>query len=203
MGDIYSVILQELCDREKRPFVIAIDGRCASGKTTLAGRLQKEIDCNIIHMDHFFLRPEQRTEERLREPGGNVDYERFVEEVVLPFRQRKPFSYRVFDCKKMGFASNVPVRPDVVTIVEGSYSCHPVLWDFYDLRLFLDIEPEEQLRRICCRNGEKALTIFRRRWIPLEERYFSEYRIQERCDFDIACQTGSIPQTHSPGKSRV
>ena len=54
MGDIYSAILQEICDREKRPFVIAIDGRCASGKTTLAGRLQKEIDCNIIHMDHFF-----------------------------------------------------------------------------------------------------------------------------------------------------
>lgn len=185
MENIYSVILQEICDRKKKPFIIAIDGRCASGKTTLAERIQRDIDCNIIHMDHFFLRPQQRTEERLQEPGGNVDYERFVEEVVLPFGQGKPFAYRVFDCKKMNFDSKVLVRPDVVTIVEGAYSCHPQLWDFYDLRLFLDVKPQEQLNRIRSRNGEKALAVFRDQWIPLEERYFSEYNIQERCDFSF------------------
>ena len=70
--------------QKEAPLVIAIDGRCAAGKTTLAARLKDERNCNVIHMDHFFLQQEQRTEKRLKEPGGNVDYERFVKEVILP-----------------------------------------------------------------------------------------------------------------------
>ena len=59
------------------PYIVAIDGRCASGKSTLAAYLKSALACSVIHMDHFFLQPHQRTEKRLREPGGNVDYERF------------------------------------------------------------------------------------------------------------------------------
>ena len=31
--------------------IIAIDGRCAAGKTTLAARLAKELGGDVIHMD--------------------------------------------------------------------------------------------------------------------------------------------------------
>ena len=183
MEEACAVILQEMQSRKEEPLLIAIDGRCAAGKTTLADRLQKECGCNVIHMDHFFLRPEQRTVERQNEPGGNVDYERFLKEVMFPLRKRQPFSYRIFDCKKMDFGSDVLIKPNAVTIVEGSYSCHPVLWDFYDFHVFLDITPEEQMHRIQCRNGERAAEVFRDRWIPLEERYFLEYQVKERCEF--------------------
>ena len=64
--------------------IIAIDGRCAAGKTTLAARLAKELGGDVIHMDDFFLPLELRTEERFREPGGNVHYERFKTEVLKP-----------------------------------------------------------------------------------------------------------------------
>ena len=40
------------------PVIVAIDGPCAAGKTTLAGKLQAAYDCNLFHMDDFFLRPE-------------------------------------------------------------------------------------------------------------------------------------------------
>ena len=49
-------------------------------------------------MDDFFLRPEQRTPERFSEPGGNVDRERFLSEVLLPLRQGEAVDYRRFDC---------------------------------------------------------------------------------------------------------
>ena len=64
---------------EREFVIVAIDGKCTSGKTTLAGRLAEIYDCNVFHMDDFFLRPEQRTAERFAEVGGNVDYERFQE----------------------------------------------------------------------------------------------------------------------------
>ena len=51
---------------EKDFVIVDIDGKCTSGKTTLASKLAEIYDCNVFHMDDFFLRPEQRTPERLR-----------------------------------------------------------------------------------------------------------------------------------------
>ena len=69
--------------REKDRVLVAIDGKCTAGKTTLAAQLAEQYDCNVLHMDDFFLRPEQRTKDRYEEIGGNVDYERFYEEALL------------------------------------------------------------------------------------------------------------------------
>ena len=163
--------------------LIAIDGRCAAGKTTLASNIQKEFVCSVFHMDDFFLRPEQRTEERLRIPGGNVDYERFLSEVLLPLRSgAELIALRPFDCSSMRLQSPVPVRAGDINIIEGCYSCHPALWDYYDFRLFIDVSAGEQKRRINDRNGTEGWKVFSERWIPLEERYFEAYRIKERCD---------------------
>lgn len=182
MEKALAAILQEI-DRRNKPLIIAVDGRCASGKTTFAGLLEKATGCTVIHTDHFFLRPEQRTEERLNEAGGNVDHERILEEVLLPLSEGKEFSYRKFDCKAMRLYTEIRVKPADVTVIEGSYSCHPRLSGYYDLRIFFTADPQEQLRRIRFRNGSEAVSAFRERWIPLEEKYFSVFKIQEKCDF--------------------
>ena len=62
--------------------IIAIDGRCASGKTTFTQKLANYLNAEVIHMDDFFLRNELKTKERLSEVGGNIDYERFTSEVL-------------------------------------------------------------------------------------------------------------------------
>ena len=77
--------IDELWEK-KDMIIVAIDGKCTSGKTTSASKLAEIYDCNVFHMDDFFLRPEQRTSERFAEIGGNVDYERFQEEVLFPLR---------------------------------------------------------------------------------------------------------------------
>ena len=93
---------------EERNFVlIAIDGKCTSGKTTLADKLAEIYECNVFHMDDFFLHPEQRTPERFSQIGGNVDYERFQEEVLLPLKSGKAFYYRPFDCSTFTLAAPV------------------------------------------------------------------------------------------------
>ncbi len=161
--------------------IVALDGRCASGKTTLAARLSEAADCTVFHVDDFFLRPEQRTEERLRTPGGNVDRERVLTEILLPLRSgAEEISYRPYDCASQTLLPPREVRPKRTVLIEGSYSCHPALWENYDLRVFLTVSPEAQLRRIERRNGSCAAA-FRDRWIPLEEAYFRAYQIESRC----------------------
>ncbi len=165
--------------------IVAIDGRCGSGKTTLAAQLEKELHCAVYHMDDFFPRPEQRTEERLSRPGENVDHERFLEEVLLPLHGTQPITYRPYLCAQQQLGEPVTVAPNRLTIVEGSYSCHPALWEHYDLRVFLSVDPEEQLRRIERRNGPEKAAMFIGRWIPFEEQYFKAFDIQARCDIRI------------------
>ncbi len=167
---------------EKNQVLLAIDGPCASGKTTLAERIALEFDGNLIHMDDFFLRPQQRTAERFAEAGGNVDRERFLEEVLLPIKKGKPFSYRPFDCGAMALGKEVQWIPKKLTVVEGSYSMHPYFGDPYDLTLFLEISPEEQLARLKKRSPEK-LDRFLQEWIPMENRYFQAFSVKSRCNF--------------------
>lgn len=165
------------------PVLTAIDGRCASGKTTLAAALQKELGCAVFHMDDFFLRPEQRTRERLCRAGENIDHERFLEEVLKPLRKgEKTVVYRPFDCGSMRLSEEVRVNVGDICVIEGSYSCNSALWDYYDLRIFLDVDKDEQIRRIVFRNGEDRVGDFRERWIPLEEKYFSECDVEGRCE---------------------
>ena len=45
--------------------------------------------------------------------------------------------------------------------------------------------PEEQLRRIAERDGAEQLKNFRERWIPLEEKYFSAFQVEDRCDYQL------------------
>lgn len=168
----------------KTPFLVAIEGRCASGKTTLAAELARRLDASLIHMDDFFLRPEQRTPARLAIPGENIDHERFLAEVLLPLRAGKPFAYRPFSCRSQTLTAPVTVEPGPIVIVEGSYSCHPALRKHYDLRLFLTVDPEEQMRRLYARDGDYA-EVFRDRWIPLEELYFSSCGVEDCCSTSL------------------
>lgn len=169
--------------KQKGYVTIAIDGRCGSGKTTLANKLKAYFDCHIFHMDDFYLQEYQRTYVRYNEPGGNVDRERFKKEVLVPLKNQQDVLYRPIECSSMSISEGTvyPYKP--INIIEGSYSCHPELIDDYDMTIFLDIDESLQHKRIEERNGKEALNMFINKWIPLEEKYFSSFDIQDHCDF--------------------
>lgn len=170
---------------ECRGGVVAIDGRAASGKTTLAQTLARVTGAGIVYMDDFFLPMEKRTPERLSAPGGNVDYERFASEVLPGLRGGEAFSYPRFDCSVMAISGSREVAVSPWRIVEGSYSHHPELGDYMDIRVFRTVDPETQKKRILERNGEAMLRRFESAWIPMEERYFSHFAIEEKANFVI------------------
>lgn len=174
---------------QKPDAVIGIDGYCASGKTTLAVQLAQKFDAQIIHMDDFFLPFDMRTEERLSETGGNVHYERFNTEVVSGLEKKTEFVYRVFSCQYSDFRETKRILPDKPVIIEGSYAFHPEIKLNYDMKIFVKADIETRLERILRRNGEEALEVFKSKWIPLENRYFDEFNIEESCD--ITKQTGN------------
>ena len=171
-----------------KPIIVALEGGSASGKTTLSEKLRAIYGCPVFHMDDFFLQPHQRTVERLATPGGNVDHERFLADVLLPCRNEKTVHYRRWDCQTQSLQPPVDVPPTPLTIVEGAYSCHPALREHYDLTVYLSISPTLQRRRVEQRNTPDFQQRFFDTWIPLEQRYFEAFDIPGHCDLILEVQ---------------
>jgi uridine kinase len=168
--------------RQKQRVTVAIDGNSGSGKSTLATMINDVYGGNLFHMDDYFLQPHQRTNERLHEVGGNVDYERFHAEIVTGLASQKSFTYRIYDCKIQTLGQPVPCKPERLNLIEGVYSLHPSLKDTYDLKVLLRVDPEQQRRRVLTRSGPDLFKRFIAEWIPMEDRYFAEMKIAEQCD---------------------
>lgn len=183
----YLPALQRIDELKKTvdPLIIAIDGCSGSGKSTWARFLQSIYGGRVIHMDDFFLQPEQRSKERLLEPGGNIDYERFEREVEAGLRSGRPFSYHVYDCQKRMMTDQVQVGPAKIFWIEGVYSQHPLWSDLFHLKIFLDISPEQQQKNVLKRSGSELFRRFMSEWIPLETLYFSQCAIRQKADLII------------------
>lgn len=170
---------------EKTRIRIGIDGNAASGKTTMAKLLSAVFDCNVIHMDDFFLPASLRSKERYEEIGGNIHYERFLSEVVAGLESNACFTYRTFSCKSMDYADIITVKEKPLTLIEGAYSMHPKFSYIYDYKVFSYASLDTQKERILHRNGEEQLNNFIEKWIPFENRYFKTCSIKELCDMII------------------
>ena len=58
---LISLLAAALAQQPTKPLVLALDGRCGSGKTTLANTLARQFPASItLHTDDFYLPPAQR-----------------------------------------------------------------------------------------------------------------------------------------------
>lgn len=169
---------------DNSPYVVAIDGMSASGKTTLGELLHQEFaNSSLFHVDDYFLQPNQRTSKRLSEAGGNVDYERFQDEILSHLNNKCGLTYRKYNCHTQSLESETYVNWKSLVIIEGAYSHHPYFGCVYDFRIFCEVSEDEQQKRILKRNGTKMLERFVNEWIPKEILYFETYHLKENSDF--------------------
>lgn len=172
-----------LSTSRSRPVLVALDGRCGSGKTTLAAQLAERFPDSItIHTDDFYLPPADRVPGWEKIPCANMDLKRLRAEVLDPARAGQSFLYKAYSCREGTYLPPVACSPAPLILVEGSYSHHPALAACYDLRVFVTCSKEEQARRLQAREGARYAA-FVERWIPLEEGYFQSYPIEAAAEF--------------------
>ncbi len=173
--------------QEDRSLYLLIDGLCGSGKSTLAALLADLFPARTVHVDDFFLPPQKRTADRLAEPGGNVDYERIRAQVAEHLTDDS-LSYDVFDCSVMAHTHRRTLPYAPLTIIEGSYACHPAFGiprEANVLRIYVECEADVQEGRLLDRNGKSLLERFINEWIPMEREYNKAFHIRDNCDFII------------------
>lgn len=178
-------LARDLPARRKGPALIAIDGRCGSGKTGFASVAAGVLACSsdVVHLDDFYLPPARRKPDWMETPAGNMDLGRFEKEVLGSPDREGETAYRPYDCQTGCLGERVELW-EPLTIVEGTYSQHPSLAKYYDYKLFLTCEREEQTRRLQAREGDDYPT-FNRVWRALEENYFAACGTERAADLVV------------------
>lgn len=198
MNNVLDNILGRMEDAQKnnRKLLLVIDGKCGSGKTTLSESLSERYGCNVFHIDDFYLPIVMQTPEVMKEPGGNINYDRFIAEIMEPLMANSAVVYRPFLCMEQEYALGVSLKKTGVNVIEGTYSCHPVLREIYAkmtdwevITLFLDIDDANQRDRVRKRVGERRFKLFEDKWIPREREYFRAYRTREYCEYSMYGET--------------
>ena len=182
---LISILAAALAQKPTKPLVLALDGRCGSGKTTLADRLTRQFPGSIVlHTDDFYLPPAQRVRGWEKTPCANMDFIRLRDEALRPAYEGQPVLYRAYSCRAGAYQPAQELAAQPLVILEGSYSHHPLLAGYETLRVFIICSREAQTRRLQAREGERYAN-FAARWIPLEEGYIAQYRIEETTDLAV------------------
>ncbi len=185
---IYNEIKQN--SNHKKPFIVAIDGRDGSGKSTLADKISQNFKTQIIKTDDFitFFKPE------IADKDYYWDKNRFLEEVLLPLKNKQSFKYNVCRWKTGEITREERIdQNNELIIVEGLHALHQDLLDFYDLKIWVNTPLEISLERGKIRDLEKGKKNIDELWsifVPFQESYISEHKPQEKADLVISTENG-------------
>lgn len=163
--------------------ITSLDGKCTAGKSTITEKLKDKY--TIINIDDFFLSMNMKTPERLNEIGGNIDYE-LVKTCLLKIKDawkenKQELEYKVFDCTKQEYyIKKITLQKKV--ILEGVYSYHSYFNDLIDCLAYIQVDKETQIKRVSNRDLKNR---FIKEWIPLENKYFDYYKLEDICDIII------------------
>lgn len=181
--DMRSLQLSLFLKQQPSQSIIALEGRCASGKTTLCQTLGEEY--TVLHMDDFFLPMVRKTKERLNEIGGNIDYE-LVRKSLIQIRSayqnhQTKVTLQFFCCSTQTYTTQEIELKDKV-VIEGVYAFHPYFRAQIDRFMYLEVDPKTQLARI--KQRKRALD-YLHVWMPLEENYYQHIDVYAISDILI------------------
>ena len=176
--------------RTDRPLRVAIDGRTASGKTTFADALGREIEARsrpVIRssVDGFHRPRAERYARGRRSPEGYYHDARDLGAVRrLLLDPLGPGGDRVYRTASFDLDADRPidgpmyvVESDGILVVDGTFLQRPELASAWDVTVFLDTSDETSLNRGVARDAatlggrEAATALFAERYAPAFEIY--------------------------------
>jgi uridine kinase len=169
---------------------VAVDGRSAAGKTTLADELVQPIERHrrtVIRASvDDFHRPAAERYRRGRYSAESFyfdafDYPAVRTRLLLPLgpdgsRRYRPAFFDAWNDRPIDQPEH-EAPDDAILLVDGVFLCRPELNDLWDFRVFVDIDPEESVRRGVLRDQvwmgseEEARRRYRQRYLPGEQLY--------------------------------
>jgi len=199
---LVAIILEKQKDS---PILVGIDGVDASGKTTLAEELVNELKGSgrpIIRasIDGFHNPKSIRYTKGENSPEGyyfdSFNHKAIAEMLLDPLSSGKlQYKTAVFDYR----TDSKVVLPDQtaknnsILIMEGIFLFRPELVNYWDIKLFVDVDFKITVKRAVNRAAERKyigaeqeiLDKYEKRYIPGQQLYFEQAQPKEKADIVI------------------
>lgn len=157
------------------PQIILVDGPSGSGKTTLALNLQKEFNCEVIHLDSIY----NGWDDAL----GKTLTNRLIA-LVENFLRGEEYELPIFDWHKNRYESTHIVKPAQALIIEGVGAGQSAIRDKASKLYWVEASPEHALTRVLERDGYEIKEHMLRFKVS-EAKHFEVERTREFADFII------------------
>ncbi|MDO8144721.1 MULTISPECIES: uridine kinase [unclassified Isoptericola] len=156
----------------RRTRLVCVDGPAGSGKSTLAVQLAVELDAQVVHMDDLY-------EGWQDGPDGGA--RRLADLVLAPLAAGRPGEYRRYDWIEGTWAESHTVPPAPVLVIEGCGAAARGVDPWAALRVWVEADDDERLRRGLERDGEGQRGHWVR-WMRDEAAHYAAEQTRERAD---------------------
>jgi uridine kinase len=147
--------------------IIAIDGPAGSGKTTLAGQLQRDLNnVLVIHMDDLYMGWQDAFSARLTASTIN--------NILRPINTSLDFKYDLYDWRKNLFTKSEVIKSNQIFIIEGVSSGQSQFRPYISKLIWLDVSDEIGLTRVLARDGIEIKEQMLRFQLAQREHFASE-----------------------------
>ncbi len=176
--------------KNKKPIIVALDGRSGAGKSTVAQKLASELDAVVIKADDFYIGPPDGDEKNWHKKSAEekidqvLDYQRLRLEVLQPLLGNKDAKYKPFNFE-LGHGlseKSINLSPSAVIIVDGVYSAEKMK-DVVDVSVLIEYPNKDRRKRLLSREGDDFISEWHSIWDEAEDYYFSSVRPRDTYDF--------------------
>jgi uridine kinase len=162
--------------------LIGIEGLPGSGKSYYATKLAVKSNCDVVCIDDFYLPKEKRNKDSFKKGGNNIDFNRFIKEVIIPFSNNEIINYSIYNCKLDSFTKNIQVNINDTLIIEGNYILRKELFKYFTYSYFIKADMNTIKKNIINRSSQEVFQVFKNKWIPLAQDYIKENDLINKVD---------------------
>lgn len=134
--DSIEAVLAVILNRSSSGLMVAIDGRSAAGKSTLATGLTAHLPGSVVVRGDDFYRVMDDDIRFLLDPRQgyeqDFDWERLRQEVIEPLRRDERARFRRYDWSSGRLGELAIIEPAPVVLAEGVYMTRPELRDLFE-----------------------------------------------------------------------
>ena len=162
--------------------LIGIEGLPGSGKSFYAKNLATKLNCNVLNIDDFYVPLKQRNKDSFKKGGNNIDYSRFIKEIIEPFFNNEDIHYQAYNCQSNSYSNYINIKNLDTLIIEGNYIYRKELFKYFTYTYFIKADNLTIKNNIINRSNEETYKIFENKWIPLAQSYLEEIDIENIVD---------------------
>jgi len=139
VDEAIDYIAKQIINAKSKPFFIGLAGESGAGKTYFSKRLQHK----VLQIDEYYF---DRAPMELWDSPEGIELD-LLRKHMLELKKGNAVQKPIYKHETARRIGSEEFKPHEIIIVEGLYALNEKLKDLYDLRVYIESEPDTTLER--------------------------------------------------------